>query len=204
MAKTLQFRRGTTAVLASQTGSVGELFVDTSKTTVVVMDGATAGGTPLAKEADVFGAKTVSTKQTFAGSTTSLAVEFTNVVENVTVTSTAATGIIQFDVTTQNILYSTAAAAASWVLNFRASATTSLNSVMNTGESLSAVFMATQNATAYFNTSITIDGTAVTPRWQGGSAPSAGNTSSIDVYAYTIIKTASSTYTVLASQTQYK
>lgn len=204
MAKTLQFRRGTTAALAAQTGSIGELFVDTSKTTVVVMDGATPGGTPLAKEADLYGTKTLTTKQTFAGSVSSLAVEFTNVVENVTVTSTAATGIINFDVTTQNIMYSTADAAASWILNFRANATTSLNSVMNTGESLSVVFMSTQGGTAYLNTSITIDGTAVTPRWQGGSAPSAGNTSSIDVYAYTIIKTASSTYTVLASQTQFK
>ena len=204
MPKTLQFRRGTTAALASLTGSIGELFVDTSKTTVVVMDGATAGGIPLAKEADLYGAKTLTTKQTLAGSTTSLAIKFINVAENVTVTSTAATGIIQFDVTTQNILYSTVNATASWILNFRASSTTSLNSVMNTGESLSVVFMTTQGAVAYFNTSITVDGTAVTPRWQGGTVPFAGNTSSIDVYAYTIIKTASSTYTVLAGQTQYK
>lgn len=50
MAKTLQFRRGTTAELASVTGAVGELFVDTTKDTVVVMDGSTAGGYPLQKE----------------------------------------------------------------------------------------------------------------------------------------------------------
>lgn len=53
MAKTLQFRRGTTAELSSVTGAVGELFVDTTKDTVVVMDGSTAGGSPLATEAYV-------------------------------------------------------------------------------------------------------------------------------------------------------
>ena len=47
MAKTLQFRRDTTANLASQTGAAGEIFIDTTKKTVVVMDGSTAGGFPL-------------------------------------------------------------------------------------------------------------------------------------------------------------
>lgn len=50
MAKTLQFRRGTTSELSTQTGAVGELFVDTTKDTVVVMDGSTAGGFPLQRE----------------------------------------------------------------------------------------------------------------------------------------------------------
>jgi hypothetical protein len=50
MAKTLQFRRGTTSELDSVTGAEGELFVDTTKDTVVVMDGSTAGGYPLQTE----------------------------------------------------------------------------------------------------------------------------------------------------------
>jgi uncharacterized delta-60 repeat protein len=50
MAKVLQFRRGTTAELASITGAVGELFVDTTKDTVVVHDGSTQGGFPLQRE----------------------------------------------------------------------------------------------------------------------------------------------------------
>ena len=53
MPKTLQFRRGTTSELSTVTGAVGELFVDTTKDTVVVMDGTTAGGTPLATEANL-------------------------------------------------------------------------------------------------------------------------------------------------------
>jgi hypothetical protein len=64
-------------------------------------------------------------------------------------------------------------------------------------------FMVTQGATAYYNNAVTIDGTSVTPKWQGG-APTSGNASGIDVYNYVITKTASATYTVLASQTQFK
>jgi len=63
--------------------------------------------------------------------------------------------------------------------------------------------LATQGSTAYYNSAVTIDGTSVTPYWQGGSAPTKGNASGIDVYTYTVIKTGSATYTVLASQTQF-
>jgi len=64
--------------------------------------------------------------------------------------------------------------------------------------------LSTQGATAYYNSAVTIDGTSVTPKWQGGTAPTTGNVSGIDIYTYAIIKTASATYTVLASQTQFK
>jgi hypothetical protein len=64
--------------------------------------------------------------------------------------------------------------------------------------------MVTQGATAYYNNAVTIDGTSVTPKWQGGSAPTSGNASGIDVYNYVVTKTASATYTVLASQSQFK
>lgn len=50
MSTQVQRRRGTTAQHSTFTGAVGELTVDTDKKTVVVHDGATAGGTPLAKE----------------------------------------------------------------------------------------------------------------------------------------------------------
>ena len=218
MTRIVQFRRGTTSGLSTTLGAPGELFVDTSLVTVVVHDGVTTGGVTLSRASDVnivssnlatvssniLAAHTYTTKQTFAGSTTSFGSTFYAGTEILTVTSAVATGIINFDLTTQGILYTTANAGAAWIVNFRANSTTSLNSIMSISESISAIYMVTQGATAYFNTSVTIDGTAVTPRWQGGTAPTAGNTSSIDVYAYTIIKTASSTYTVLASQTQFK
>jgi hypothetical protein len=49
----IQLRRGTTAQHASFTGLVGEVTVDTDKDTIVVHDGVTAGGYPLAKASDV-------------------------------------------------------------------------------------------------------------------------------------------------------
>lgn len=88
MAKTLQFRRATTANLASVTGAVGEIFIDTTKDTVVVMDGSTAGGHPLAKEGAggstgdfVFSANTVSISDNASITVTA------NVVANTTVSS---------------------------------------------------------------------------------------------------------------------
>jgi len=51
----IQLRRGTTAQHASFTGLVGEITVDTDKDTIVVHDGVTAGGYPLAKTTDTSG-----------------------------------------------------------------------------------------------------------------------------------------------------
>ena len=53
MAKQLKLRRGTTSQHSSFTGAEGEVTVDTTKDTLVVHDGSTAGGTPLAKESDI-------------------------------------------------------------------------------------------------------------------------------------------------------
>lgn len=60
MATILQLRRGTTVQHSSFTGAVGEVTVDTTKDTVVVHDGTTAGGFPLAKESDISGFITLS------------------------------------------------------------------------------------------------------------------------------------------------
>ena len=134
----------------------------------------------------------------------SIGARFYAAFENITLSNAAAYGIINYDILNQSILLFAYPASSSWTLNFRGSVTTSLNSIMNIGDSVGAVFMTQQGVTAFYNTSITIDGTANYVYWQGGTAPTNGNTSSIDTYAYTIIKTASSTYTVLASQTQFK
>jgi hypothetical protein len=107
-------------------------------------------------------------------------------------------------VTTQAVLYYTTNASANWTLNLRGSSGTSLNTLMAVGESVSVVFMVTQGGTAYYNNVIQIDGTTITPKYQNGTAWTAGNINSIDVYSYTIIKTAATpTYVVLASQTKF-
>jgi hypothetical protein len=124
--------------------------------------------------------------------------------EVVTVSATAATGTINYDVTTQSVLYYTSNASANWTVNFRGSSGTSLNTVMSTGQSVTVVFLVTQGSTAYFNNAVQVDGSSVTPKWQGGTAPTTGNASSIDAYSYTIIKTGNAAFTVLAAQVQFK
>jgi len=64
----------------------------------------------------------------------------------------------------------------------------------------------TQGTTAFYVNVVQVDGTTtgVTTYWQGGTTPTAGNPSGVDVYTFTIIKlTATPTYTVLASQTKF-
>jgi hypothetical protein len=74
---------------------------------------------------------------------------------------------------------------------------------MSTGQTLTVVFMATQGATAYYNSAVQVDGSSVTPKWQSGITPNAGNANSIDAYTYAIVKTGNAAFTVLASQTRY-
>jgi len=74
---------------------------------------------------------------------------------------------------------------------------------MDTGESITIAHLVPQGGSAYYNSAVQIDGSSVTPEWQGGAAPTGGNASSIDVYSYTIIKTGDATFTALASQTQF-
>jgi hypothetical protein len=149
-------------------------------------------------------ATTFTAKQTFSGTSSAIASKFTNALELVTVSATAATGTINYDVTTQSVLYYTSNASANWTVNFRASSGTSLDTAMATGEAITVVFLVTQGATAYYNNAVTIDGSSVTPKYQGGTAWTAGNASSIDAYSYTIVKTGSAAFTVFAAQTQFK
>jgi hypothetical protein len=150
-------------------------------------------------------ANTFTATQTFSGSTSALAAVLTDAAEVATISATAATGTINYDITTQSVLYYTSNASANWTVNFRASSGTSLDAAMSTGQSVTVAFLVTQGSTAYYNNVVQVDGTTsgVTTRWIGG-APTAGNASGIDSYRYLIIKTGSATFTVLASVTQFK
>ena len=148
-------------------------------------------------------ATTFTALQTFTGSSSVASHKATNMLEVATVSATAATGTINYDVTTQSVLYYTTNASGNFTVNFRGSSGTSLNTIMATGESLSATFLVTNGSTAYYNSAVQVDGSSVTPKWQGGSAPTSGNASSIDSYTYVIVKTGSATFTVLASQTKF-
>jgi hypothetical protein len=126
-----------------------------------------------------------------------------NAVEPTTVTSVAATGTIIYEVNSQSVVYSTANATANWTLNIVYSKAMPLNAYLSIGQSVTIAHMVTQGATAYYNSVLQIDGVTVTPKFQGGTAYAAGNASSIDVYTYTVTKTADRTYTVFTSQTKF-
>jgi len=149
-------------------------------------------------------ATTFTATQTFTGSTSAIAAVFQDAAEVATVSATAATGTINYDATTQSVLYYTTDASANWTVNFRGSSGTSLNTLMSTGQAITLVFLVTQGATAYYNNAVQIDGSSVTPKYQGGTAWTSGNASGIDAYSYTIVKTGSATFTVFAAQTQFK
>lgn len=118
-------------------------------------------------------------------------------------TGTGFAGYTFYTTTNGAIQYSTAAATANGTLNITATSGSTLNSLMATGQTLTVVLMVTNTGTAYYPTAYQIDGSVVTPKWSGGTAPTGGNTNAIDVYTLTIVKTASATFTVLASQTKF-
>ena len=121
--------------------------------------------------------------------------------EDVNVVASAATGTINFDVETASIWYYTSNASANFTLNFRFSSSVSLNTALATGDAITLVFLNTNGATAYYPNVINIDGNAQTPKVP--AAITAGNASAIDAYSFTIIKTASATFTVLETQTKF-
>jgi hypothetical protein len=143
--------------------------------------------------------------QSFIGSSSVLATVIQDAAETVNISATVVNAFIVVDVTTAAVWYYTPNATANWAINLRGSSGTSLDAMMAIGQSVTLAALCTQGGTAYYNNSVQVDGTTsgVTTKWQGGTAPTAGNASSIDVYTYTVIKTASATFTVLASQTKF-
>jgi hypothetical protein len=113
-------------------------------------------------------------------------------------TQTSTTGTITFDTTAQGVEFYTVDQTANRTINF-----SNVNANLAIGQSVTGAILLTQGATAYYLNVYQVDGTGVTPKWQGGTAPTEGNVSGIDSYSFTIIKTADATFTVLASQTQF-
>lgn len=198
---------GTLPIANGGTGSTSTTFVSLTSNvtgTLPVGNGGTGATTLAGANIPVTNAaNTFSATQTFNGTSSTFASVLLNAAETTTVSATAATGTINYYVNSQSVLYYTSNASANWTLNVAFSSGTSLNTALATGQTVTIAFMVTQGATAYYASAFTIDGTSVTPKWQGGTAPTSGNASSIDVYTYTIVKTGSAAYTVLASQTKF-
>jgi hypothetical protein len=121
------------------------------------------------------------------------------------ISAVAATGTVTVDIADTSVTYLTSDATANFTVNLRGNSSTTASSYIQVDEAVTHVLLNTNGVTAYYPTAFQVDGTAVTPIFQGGAAFSAGNASSVDAYSFTIIKTDSTpTYKVLASQTQFK
>lgn len=143
--------------------------------------------------------------QTFNGSTSTFGTVLLDSAETVNVVGSAPSATTNLYVQSGSVQYYTSNAANNFVVNLAFSSGTTMNSALSTNQSVTAALVTTQGSTAYYATSVQVDGTTtgVTTKWIGG-APTAGNASGLDTYRFCVIKTASATYTVLASVTQYK
>jgi hypothetical protein len=194
------FSGGTTG-LTPNTATTGAV---TLAGTLAIANGGTGATTLAGANIALFNtAQTFTATQTFNGSSSTEAVKVLNIAETANIVAAAPSATTNFYVNSGAVQYYTTNAANNWTVNFAFSSGTSLNTAMATGDSISVTMMTTQGATAYYNSAVTIDGTSVTPKWQGGTAPTSGNASSIDSYTYVIVKTGSAAYTVLASQTKF-
>ena len=117
--------------------------------------------------------------------------------------STALNGTFNLNLANNAVYFFTPNATGNFTFNFRGDGSTSLNNTLSIGESLTVAIITTQGGTAYYANGHQIDGSSVTHLWAGGTAPSSGDTSSKNVYTYTIIKTANATYTLLAQKTKF-
>ena len=88
--------------------------------------------------------------------------------------------------------------------NVKYNASTNLNDAMNTGESLTFTIIQATNSTSAYVPGLQIDGASITSsiNWVGGSAPTDGGASGVDIYTFNIIKTGNQAYTVIGNQTK--
>ena len=119
--------------------------------------------------------------------------------ESCTVTAGKLSDNLNIDLENGNAFLFTTAESTTATPNLRYNSSTTLNSKMGTGDVITVTLITTANASA-FSAQLTIDGAAVTENWVGGSAPSDGGSSGVDIHSYTIVKTASATFTVIANQ----
>ena len=194
-------------VISDETGSGALVFANTPTLVTPVLGVATAtsvNGTTIPTSKTLVD---TDSSQTLTNKTLTSAIENNPILkspeERWTVSATAATGTINFDALNQGALFYQDNATGNWTLNIRGNSTTSLNSILTTGDTITVAFLVKTGSTAYYQTGFQIDGSSTAPNlkliWSGGTAPASGNASSWDAYSFTIIKTADATFTVLGA-----
>ena len=199
-------------------GTAGFVFDDTSNTLTVTnvvgngsgltaLTGTSVTGTVPSANLVTDGAQPSITS---LGTLTGLTVTGTSYIqqakEKTVISATIPASTTNFDVLSGAINYYTTSMNANITLNVRGNSTTTFNSITSIGDSVTIALVTTSGATAYIPSTFRIDSVTITPKWSGNIAPlpSLLQTSGINSYTYTIIKTAVSTYTVLGSYSGYK
>ena len=121
--------------------------------------------------------------------------------EEVNVTAGKLSDNLNIDVENGMVHLFTTAESTTAVPNIRYNGSTALNAKMSIGQSVVVTLITTANASAY-SAQMTIDGAAQTENWVGGSAPSGGGSSGVDIHTFSIIKTANATFTVIANHSK--
>ena len=166
-------------------------------------------GTPLALTSGGVGSNTAAgARSTLSAAKSGTNTDITSLqplayaVETATVVGSGLSGTLTIDTITQSVLYYTSNASANWTVNIRGNSGTTLDTLLSAGQAITVAVFATIGSVGYYNNVFQVDGATITPKWQN-NAPAVGNTSSIDAYTYTIVKTGSAAYTVFASLTKF-
>jgi len=194
-----------TNLVAAKSGANSDITSLTGLTTALTVGQGGTGATTLAGAniAVTNVTNSFTATQTFVGTTASKAINLTNIAETTNIVASAPTATTAFYVNSGAVQYYTSNTTTNFTLNLAFSSGTSMNTALSIGDTVTVTLMVTNGTTAYYPNVIQIDGTTVTPKWQNGTAPSAGNASSLDIYCFAVIKTASATYTVIGSQSKF-
>ena len=134
-----------------------------------------------------------------------LKISLTQVFETGNVYSTAVGGNVNIDLQNNTLYFFSSNTTANVTFNFRANTQNTLDSQLPIGSTVTSAILLKQGATRY-RANVYVDGTLQSPWWLGNSAPSFATTQqeSIDVYSFSILKTAANAYTILASNANFQ
>jgi hypothetical protein len=163
---------------------------------------ATYGNTSMSKHVFAAGNVGIGTATPSASLHVSGTMMIQGVIERANVTGSAPPSTLNVDAISGSVFYLSGSSANNWTINFRGSAATSLNSIMYPGQSMTFAVLVNHASVGYTASVHQIDGTSITPRWQGGTLPSGSGTST-DIYSYTLIKTANAAFNIFAAQTKF-
>lgn len=120
-------------------------------------------------------------------------------IESWYINASAFAGYTAYIQTNNAVHYLTTNASANGTLNMTYASGTTLNTALATGQAITFSLIITNGATPYYPNAFQVDGSSVTPKWSGGTAPTSGSASATNAYQFTILKTATSTFTVFAA-----